>query len=64
MFFTNENEFMKLARARMGHTPGWAAPSNDSRVFRNKEKEIIGEIFVSVLIGSKDFNKMFLFLLI
>ena len=53
MFFTNTNEFMRLPHARMGHTPGWATPSNDSRMFRNKEKEIIGETVVSVLISSR-----------
>jgi len=53
---------LRLAHARMDHTPGWATPSNNSKVFRNKE--ITGETVVSGLIGSKDFNKRFLFLLI
>lgn len=52
---------MRLAHARMGHSPVWATLSNDSRVFRNKEKEIVGKAVFSVLIISKDFNKMFLF---
>lgn len=52
---------MRLPHARMGHSPVWATPSNDSRVFRNKEEEIVGEAVFSVLIMSKDFSKMFLF---
>lgn len=52
---------MRLAHARMGHSPVWATRSDDSRVFRNKEKEIVRETVFSVLIIRKDFNKMFLF---
>lgn len=61
MFCTKKNEFRRLAHARMSHTSRWAASFDSSRVFRNKEKEMVRETIVSVLIGSKDPSKMFLF---
>lgn len=51
---------MRLAHARIEYSTVWATPSNGSRVFRNKDKEIIGEVVFSTLIISKYFNKMFL----
>lgn len=57
-----KNEFMQLACAGMGCTPGWATPLTTPKCLEtNKKEEVMGETFIFVLIGVQYFNEVFPF---